>query len=511
MINKTERIECAWISLMLERFIVEKRASLNSVLFTLDELAERANIIFPALKKVSAKDVKNCVEDLGAMSQNKTLVKGPFESLAQYYRLSVTTALSPEIETIIRYLFVDSTWSNGQTGITIRDGFEAVEEYRSLCSVVKETNQKDNPQISSREAVWIAAATLTYNEYYRSKSLDLNNYYFKQKTISRLAQCFNKNLPIETCNTMAQASCVKGKNVQLYSYLVEGPDSTRRLSFHGEDYQTQPQLHEEYAVLTINGVRTVSEIEKFVKDIYSTRLGPDMKNKSVDMSDIKEEEIVIPIDWASITLHGSQIVSDGSSDDPLVSSFEIGDFSEGAFDDPIKMLEEFDRLEAVGSSGKQINTSEEIILPEEHIIGDDLYSAFFDELHEMKMSYSYKPVLIKAIMENADVDGKTYLWRIIDYFLAYYKQRKESGLVIEKPDSTFVKHFNNRRVARQTILVYPYKRFEMKGMMEYFKNDDTIIVVPEIWDNISKKTRREICEICDIQLQKYYARLEQAL
>ena len=62
MINKTERIECAWISLMLERFIVEKRASLNSVLFTLDELAERANIIFPALKKVSAKDVKTALK-----------------------------------------------------------------------------------------------------------------------------------------------------------------------------------------------------------------------------------------------------------------------------------------------------------------------------------------------------------------------------------------------------------------------------------------------------------------
>ena len=233
MINKTERIICAWLSLMLERSSEGKRIALNSVLFTLDELAERANTIFPGLTVVQEKDVKNSVEDLGSSTQAKVLVEGPFKSLKHYYRLNQRTASSFKRPNSIRYLIVDSAWKNKSDYQSSLDISNAFDEYCRLCAEIKEVEQEENYNISSREAVWIAAAVLTYNEYFRSGSEKLENYYFKQKQISRLAQCFNKSLPIETCNTMAQAACVKGKNVQLYSYLIEGPDSTRRISFSG--------------------------------------------------------------------------------------------------------------------------------------------------------------------------------------------------------------------------------------------------------------------------------------
>ena len=77
------------------------------------------------------------------------------------------------------------------------------------------------------------------------------------------------------------------------------------------------------------------------------------------------------------------------------------------------------------------------------------------------------------------------------------------------PDSTFVKHFNDKKVAKRTILIYPYKRFELKGMMKYDRAKEEIEIVPEIWDCISNKVRRVIIAYCDMQLEKYYSHLSE--
>jgi len=73
---------------------------------------------------------------------------------------------------------------------------------------------------------------------------------------------------------------------------------------------------------------------------------------------------------------------------------------------------------------------------------------------------------------------------------------------------TFVQHFGDRKAARRTILIYPYKRFEMKGMMKFDKASDQIEIVPPIWDNISNKIRRVVASYCDAQLLRYYEKLE---
>ena len=97
---------------------------------------------------------------------------------------------------------------------------------------------------------------------------------------------------------------------------------------------------------------------------------------------------------------------------------------------------------------------------------------------------------------------------IIDYYLNYFQTRADQGKVVEKAESTFVQHFGDRKMARRTILIYPYKRFEMKGMMKFDKASDQIEIVPPIWDNISNKIRRVVASYCDAQLLRYYEKLE---
>lgn len=58
---------------------------------------------------------------------------------------------------------------------------------------------------------------------------------------------------------------------------------------------------------------------------------------------------------------------------------------------------------------------------------------FMDMIRKMDMSYSYKPVLIKAILRYADEKGRVRLEDIADYFRAYYEGRRAAGLVVRKP------------------------------------------------------------------------------
>ena len=51
MLKKVDRLVCAWISLMLEKHGSEKGFELKDVLFTREELADRANTLSLAVRK----------------------------------------------------------------------------------------------------------------------------------------------------------------------------------------------------------------------------------------------------------------------------------------------------------------------------------------------------------------------------------------------------------------------------------------------------------------------------
>ena len=50
----------------------------------------------------------------------------------------------------------------------------------------------------------------------------------------------------------------------------------------------------------------------------------------------------------------------------------------------------------------------------------------------MQMTYSYKPLLLKAFFRFADDEGKAQFSDIVDYFDKFYKKRRNNGLVAEK-------------------------------------------------------------------------------
>lgn len=131
---------------------------------------------------------------------------------------------------------------------------------------------------------------------------------------------------------------------------------------------------------------------------------------------------------------------------------------------------------------------------------------FMEMIRQMDMSYSYKPVLIKAILANADAKGRIKLDDIVAYFKNYYEGRRSSGLIVEKANSIFAKGGYTDKDAQRNILSNPFKRFEDMQMLRHTKTLGIIEVEPTVWKNLSDGDKEDMLRICEEKLESYYRR-----
>lgn len=125
----------------------------------------------------------------------------------------------------------------------------------------------------------------------------------------------------------------------------------------------------------------------------------------------------------------------------------------------------------------------------------------------MIMDHSYKPVLLKAIMEYADAKGRVSINDIVSYFRSYYEKRRLAGLVVEKRNSVFAKEWYTDKEALHNILSNPFKRFEDMQILHHTKTLGIIQVDETVWKRLTQEAKQEIIEICNEKLQQYYRRL----
>ncbi|MDY4507124.1 MAG: DEAD/DEAH box helicase [Candidatus Faecousia sp.] len=134
-------------------------------------------------------------------------------------------------------------------------------------------------------------------------------------------------------------------------------------------------------------------------------------------------------------------------------------------------------------------------------------SVFMDMIRQMDMSYSYKPVLMKAILLYAGDKGRVKLDDIVAYFRSYYENRRASGLPVEKKNSIFAKGGYTDKEAERNILANPFKRFEDMQMLRHTRTLGIVQVDESVWKHLTKEERAEIAAICDEKLNGYFGRL----
>ena len=109
-----------------------------------------------------------------------------------------------------------------------------------------------------------------------------------------------------------------------------------------------------------------------------------------------------------------------------------------------KRMFHYFREESIRNIAKQYGR--DLITPQ------NMADKFMKFIETMDMSYSYKPVLLKAIYEYMDTSGRVALPDVVDYFIDFYENRKAHGMIAEKSTSIYQKGGYTRKDVEKNIL-----------------------------------------------------------
>lgn len=140
-------------------------------------------------------------------------------------------------------------------------------------------------------------------------------------------------------------------------------------------------------------------------------------------------------------------------------------------------------------------------LSSEATAGNPLVTAFIKELDKMAMNYSYKPLLLLALLETDTLSRP--IDEITEFYLDYYRRRSQTGLVIEKDDSAFVQNEDNFIIAKRTILRYPVSVLSKKAFVVY-EQETGIVRLNNLLTAYVGSKRERIRQQCYDLLEKYY-------
>ena len=132
---------------------------------------------------------------------------------------------------------------------------------------------------------------------------------------------------------------------------------------------------------------------------------------------------------------------------------------------------------------------------------------FMKFVEKMDMSFSYKHVLLKAVFDHVDEDGKIRIVDIVNYFIDFYEERKDNGLIAEKPNSIYQKGGYTEKDVERNIFSNPFKRFADMRFLEHSKNIEYIQINSNVFRKLSGTDIAHILQVCDEKLDMYYKRI----
>ena len=123
---------------------------------------------------------------------------------------------------------------------------------------------------------------------------------------------------------------------------------------------------------------------------------------------------------------------------------------------------------------------------------------------KMRLQYSYKPLLLLSLLETGSINGTTTVSEAVLYFINFYNDRLEKGLVSEKADSIFSRKGVAFADARQNILSNAIKVLEKDGVLLL---DGELIRLAEDYLYDYHHHRSEVTAICKEILSSYYSKI----
>ena len=129
--------------------------------------------------------------------------------------------------------------------------------------------------------------------------------------------------------------------------------------------------------------------------------------------------------------------------------------------------------------------------------------SIFEYCEKMSMSYSYKPVLILALLQNG---GRITINEAASYFLHFYSQRLERGQIAEKKNSIYSNLNCSFEQVKQNIKSNPVKALVSSSEFFLYNSEkETLEIIPSVKRTLSEGISKSLQDICYDRLDRYYS------
>jgi hypothetical protein len=140
------------------------------------------------------------------------------------------------------------------------------------------------------------------------------------------------------------------------------------------------------------------------------------------------------------------------------------------------------------------------------VTDESIRTLFLGFVNRMDMATSYKPVMLKAILDHVDDHGKARIDDVVQSFLSFYRQRHQRGLPVERPTAKMSKADQlSKDEARIVMLTMPFEKFERRKYLQYDKGDLAFLrFSPALWRQLTADDLGAIQKACDDAITAYY-------
>lgn len=138
----------------------------------------------------------------------------------------------------------------------------------------------------------------------------------------------------------------------------------------------------------------------------------------------------------------------------------------------------------------------------------NIFEDFFEFVNDMKMTRSYKPVFLLALLKHVDENGATRVSDVVEEFQSFYRERQAQNKIVEFAPSPLLSLDTLSLSELQTLVNrFPFNRFNRLDYLVYAKDKAFYQFNKAIWRELRKEeTRRQIESVALSSLENYYQR-----
>jgi len=135
------------------------------------------------------------------------------------------------------------------------------------------------------------------------------------------------------------------------------------------------------------------------------------------------------------------------------------------------------------------------------------FTKFIDDNN---LTFSFKLVFLLSYLELVDNEGECPLDSLVKRYSAFYLDRLERGLKVDRKGCVYTKEYlNDKSKMIRSILDNPFEKFERKRFMFYAKSKDfnTFSFNPSLWKRFDSNYIENLKNKLNRFLKEYYAKL----